>query len=99
MTEYCKHGQDMASTCRKCGRVKVVEVPDFAAKKNSFTSSIGRLEDTVRRMNVELSSGPVSRPTPWAPPSAASPAPATGEEEADTAPPPPPVEKFPWQRR
>lgn len=98
MTEYCKHGQDMASTCRKCGRIKVVEAPDFAAKKNRFTSSIGKLEETVRRMNVELSSRPGPPPPAWAPRAASTPAPAA-DEEAEAVPPPPPVERFPWQRR
>lgn len=96
MTEYCKHGLNMAMTCRKCGRIKTVEVPDFAAKKNRFTSSIGRLEETVRNMNAELSR-PVSPPPPVRAPQAAESAPAHDDDE--TPPPAPPVERYPWQRR
>jgi hypothetical protein len=97
MTEYCKHGFDMARTCRKCGRIMKVEAPDFAAKKMGFTSSIGRLEETVRRMNAEL-----AKPVSSAPPTRAAPArpePAASEEDDENPPPPPPVERFPWQRR
>jgi len=97
MTEYCKHGLDMATTCRKCGRIKVVEVPDFAAKKNGFTSSIGRLEETVRQMNAELSR-PASTPPPVRAPQAA-PEESVPPGDDDTPPPPPPIERFPWQRR
>lgn len=84
----------MAMTCRKCGRIMVVQAPDFAAKKLGFTSSIGRLEETVRQMNSELAR-PVS--PPQRAPQTAEPAPA-GEDD-DNPPPPPPVERFPWQRR
>lgn len=97
MTEYCKHGLDMTMTCRKCGRIKVVEVPDFAAKKNAFTSSIDRLEETVRQMNAELSR-PAYTPPPVRAPEAA-PEESVPPGDDDTPPPPPPIEKFPWQRR
>lgn len=97
MTEYCKHGFDMAMTCRKCGRIKVVQAPDFAAKKLGFTSSIGRLKETVRQMNAELARPVSSAPPTWASPVTAEPAPA--DEDDDNPPPPPPVERFPWQRR
>jgi hypothetical protein len=98
MTEYCKHGLDMAMTCRKCGRIKKVEVPDFAAKKVGFTSSIGRLEETVRQMNAELAK-PVYSPPP-ARAQQAAPEPVPADEDDDTPPPPPPpIERFPWQRR
>ena len=94
MTEYCKHGIDMATTCRKCGRTKVVEVPNFLAKKNGFTNSIDALEETVRRMNRELAEGRVApRPAP-------APAPPVAEKTTEAPPPPPdPPERFPWQRR
>ncbi|HEX2148565.1 MAG TPA: hypothetical protein VHI31_00100 [Actinomycetota bacterium] len=94
MTEYCKHGLDMATTCRKCGRTKVVEVPNFLAKKNGFTNSIDALEETVRRMNRELAE---ERVAPRPEPAAAEPA-ADKTTEAP-APPPDPPERFPWQRR
>lgn len=93
MTEYCKHGFDMAMTCRKCGRIMKVEAPDFAAKKMGFTSSIGRLEETVRQMNAELAR-PVS-PPPRAPQTAEA---EPSDEDDDNPPPPPPVERYPWQR-
>lgn len=104
MTEYCKHGLDMATTCRKCGRTKVVEVPNFKAKKDGFTNSINRLEETIRRMQVELAEDPgayreppaaASEPAQEAP---AAPAAAPAPVE-DGNPPPAPPEKFPWQRR
>lgn len=98
MTEYCKHGLDMAMTCRKCGRIKVVEVPDFAAKKHGFTSSIGRLEETVRNMNAELSKPVYAPPPPPRAPQARD-EPAAKDDDDETPPPPPPVERFPWQRR
>lgn len=97
MTEYCKHGLDMAMTCRKCGRIKVVEVPNFAAKKNGFTNSIGKLEETVRKMKDELAR-PVSPPPPAQAPQSGREAAAPAEQGDDTPPPPPPVERFPWQR-
>jgi hypothetical protein len=105
MTEYCKHGLDMATTCRKCGRTKVVEVPNFKAKKDGFTNSIERLEETIRRMQVELTQNPgayretpdaAREPGPEEVPAPVSDAPAAPEE--DTAPPAPP-QTFPWQRR
>lgn len=102
MTEYCKHGLDMATTCRKCGRTKVVEVPNFKAKKDGFTNSINRLEETIRRMQVELAEDSgvyreppaAAEPTPEVPAPAAAPAPVE-----DDTPPPAAPEKFPWQRR
>lgn len=94
MTEYCKHGIDMAITCRKCGRTKVVEVPNFLAKKNGFTNSIDALEQTVRRMNRELAEERVApRQAP-----AATPPVADESTDAPSRPPDPP-ERFPWQRR
>lgn len=82
----------MAMTCRKCGRIKVVEAPDFAAKKMGFASSIDRLEETVRQMHAELAR-PLSTPPP-----ARAPEPVPAEEGDDNPPPPPPVERYPWQR-
>ena len=107
MTEYCKHGIDMAITCRKCGRTKVVEVPNFLAKKNGFTNSIDALEQTVRRMNRELQEERVApRSAPAADRQAVeervSPtaAPPVADESTDAPPrPPDPPERFPWQRR
>jgi transcription elongation factor Elf1 len=106
MTEYCKHGMDMATTCRKCGRTKVVEVPNFKAKKDSFTNSIDRLEETIRKMQVELANDPGTYREPAAapvepPPARVSPAPApaaAAPEEEEETPPPAPPQKFPWQR-
>ena len=104
MTEYCKHGVDMATTCRKCGRTKVVEVPNFKAKKDGFTNSIDRLEETIRRMQIELAQDPGVYREPQAaaaepaPESPTAPAVASAPVEGDTPPPTPP-EKFPWQRR
>lgn len=105
MTEYCKHGVQMTTTCRKCGRTVVVEVPDFAARKNGFTDSIGLLEETVRKMNAELA-GERSAPgiAAQAPADAADPVPQSVAQDApagDDGPdsPPAPPERFPWQRR
>jgi hypothetical protein len=98
MTDYCKHGVDLARTCRKCGRIMVVEAPEFAAKKLGFTSSIGRLEETVRQMNAELARPVSSAPPVWATPAKPEPA-RSDDDDDDNPPPPPPVERFPWQRR
>jgi hypothetical protein len=103
MTEYCKHGLDMATTCRKCGRTKVVEVPNFKAKKDGFLNSIDRLEATIRKMQQELARDPgdyreppaaAGEPAP-AVPAAHSETPAPDEEKPPAAPP----QLFPWQRR
>ncbi|CAN5826607.1 hypothetical protein BH23ACT12_BH23ACT12_01020 [soil metagenome] len=94
MTEYCKHGVNMATTCRKCGRTMVVEVPDFAARKNGFTNSIDLLEETVRKMKVELAQAAAAPPPP-------SPEPvdeASPKEDPEPNAPPVPPERFPWQR-
>lgn len=79
----------MNATCSPCGRFKVGSAGNFEAKKNSFLNSIARLEETVRRMQDEL-----SRP---APPPSYSREPEEPETESPEAPPPPP-QRFPWQR-
>lgn len=104
MTEYCKHGLDMATTCRKCGRTKVVEVPNFKAKKDGFTNSIDRLEETVRRMQIELAQNPGGYRQPPVPAQEPpSDVPATAADAAtppeEDTPPPAPPQTFPWQRR
>lgn len=88
MTEYCKHGLEMTQTCRRCGRIKVGSAPHFEALKNGFVSSIDRLEETVRLMQIELAKGP---PPPLREE-------AEAEPESEAPPPPKPVERFPWQR-
>jgi hypothetical protein len=99
MTDYCKHGVKMTTTCRKCGRTMVVEVPDFAARKHGFTNSISLLEETVAKMTAELAG---ERAAPRIPAAEESPEPpsrdlAAGDDEE--TPPPAPPERFPWQRR
>lgn len=93
MPDYCKHGLEMSQTCRKCGRIKVVEVPNFEAMKNGFTSSIDRLEETVRKMRIELTSAPPPADNPPDEPAASN--------DSDVAEPPPPPKEiiFPWQKR
>lgn len=101
MTDYCKHGVKMATTCRKCGRTMVVEVPDFAARKQRFTNSIDQLEETVRRMNAELA-GQRANPRIPSPPAESGPESSSQDPPAGDdgpAPPPAPPERFPWQRR
>lgn len=114
MSDYCKHGLAMDIPCRKCGRTRVVEVPNFEAKKNSFTDSIDKLERTVRHMQQELAAPaprtpppPMTEPAPGEPspaePAAAPPAPlgtepAPDEPGPEPAPPASAPERFPWQR-
>jgi hypothetical protein len=99
MTEYCKHGIDMASTCRKCGRTKVVEVPNFKAKKDGFINSIDRLEETIRKMHRELAEDPVAYRQPAAAREAVpDPEIESGPVEENPTPSAPP-DRFPWQRR
>lgn len=104
MSDYCKHGLAMDIPCRKCGRTRVVEVPNFEAKRNSFTDSIGKLEETVRQMQQELAS-PASdeqapartepEPVATAPLDAET---APDEDVSDPAAPTPAPQHFPWQR-
>lgn len=86
MTEYCKHGIDMQQTCRRCGRVKRVEVPNFGQRQRAFSESINRLEDSVRRLQEEVARGTFA-PREIDPP-----------EEPSPEPPAPPPERYPWQR-
>ncbi|HEX2178535.1 MAG TPA: hypothetical protein VHL54_03305 [Actinomycetota bacterium] len=102
MSQYCKHGIDMRITCRKCGRIMQVDVPFFAAKRYAFTNSIQRLEETVRKMQVDLASRrpeiPPHRTTPDPEP---QPTQASEQPAASEAPPPPPApppQRYPWQR-
>lgn len=87
MPEHCKHGLEMTHTCRKCGRVKVAQASDFAAKKEGFLTSIDRLEETVRRMQAELAKGPSRLEQP-----------AETEQPEIDQPPPTPPQRYPWQR-
>lgn len=96
MTDYCKHGVKMQTTCRKCGRLMVVEVPDFAARKDEFTNSIDLLEQTVRRMTDELAR---ERAVPPPPPLAAVPEENEPPSSEHPEPDPPAPERYPWQRR
>lgn len=101
MSQYCKHGIDMGITCRKCGRIMQVEVPFFAAKRYAFTNSIQRLEETVRKMQVDLASRraeiPPNRTTPEPEPEP-KPAEQPGASEAPPPAPAPPPQRYPWQR-
>lgn len=94
MAEYCKHGIEMLQTCRRCGRVKQMEVPNFKTLQEGFSSSIARLEETVRRMKAELENPARYQPGP-------TPAPdpdADADPDADPGPEPPET-IYPWQRR
>jgi hypothetical protein len=105
MSQYCKHGIDMRITCRKCGRIMQVEVPFFAAKRYAFTNSIQRLEETVRKMQLDLATRrpeipprrPTSEPEPEPQPGAAE-RPAASQAPPPPPPPPSPPQRYPWQR-
>lgn len=85
----------MSQTCRKCGRIKVASAPAFEAKKISFLNSISRLEESVRRMQVEL-----AKPPPARAPAEDTPDRSEDDEQGRSAPSPPPEppQRFPWQR-